>query len=58
MKMNVTSCGDCPLCNSDNEYGNSCNAPDNDIEEGECEFDKLPDKCPLHTIGTLIITIK
>ena len=50
--IQVTNCHDCPFCNSDNEYGTSCNHPENDIDEFEMtQYDKkeMPERCPLRT---------
>jgi len=50
MTIKVTSCHDCPLCNHDNEYGDSCNYPNNEVEEEDMPnpWDNcVPTKCPL-----------
>jgi hypothetical protein len=50
MNINVTNCNDCPFCNRDNEYGYSCNFPENEVEDYEMAgYDSQipPEKCPL-----------
>jgi hypothetical protein len=50
MNINVTNCNDCTFCNNDNEYGYSCNFPENEVEENEMtgyNSKTPPDKCPL-----------
>lgn len=61
MKITVNNCHDCPFCNNDNEYGTSCNFPNNDVDENEMPSYKqnwLPSKCPLKFSGTVLIGLK
>lgn len=61
MIHNVNNCHDCPLCNSDNEFGrDGCNHPLSTIQLKD--NDELPNRtihpdCPLKTID-LILTIR
>jgi len=51
MNINVSSCRDCPFCNNDNEYGSSCNFPENEVEDYEMTpygLKNPPEKCPLN----------
>jgi hypothetical protein len=60
MKIEVTSCHDCPLCNSDMEKGTSCNYPGNDVEDFEMtpyNEEWVPNKCPLRQYS-IVIEIK
>lgn len=66
--IRVNNCHDCPLCNNDNEYGLSCNAPTNLTVEQTAEMDfimpdyedkeTVPNWCPLLTGGVIIISLK
>lgn len=61
MKLYITNCNDCPLCNNDNEYGFSCNYPGSLVEEYEMNsYDSTipPEKCPLIKDNITIELIK
>lgn len=61
MTIKVKNCHDCPFCNSDNEYGNSCNFPGSEVEEHEMPSyneNNLPVKCPLQFNGTILIELE
>jgi hypothetical protein len=57
MDIKVTNCNNCPFCNIDNEYGYSCNFPENEVEEDKMTDinEKLPpEKCPLKNNITVV----
>ena len=62
MKTFVSSCFNCPLVNNDNEYGLSCNHPDQyePIEENEMtdrpNVVGVPNRCPLKA-GMLMVEL-
>lgn len=50
MVIEVTSCHDCPFCNSDSEDGNSCRCPKGSVEQEDMppyNEEWIPYNCPL-----------
>ena len=57
MKIEVTSCHDCPFCNNDHEDGRSCRFPGNDVDEGKMpSYDEewIPRMCPLLDTSVIV----